>query len=53
MFAMVMDWLTNEARQKSPWTMMFADNIVICNERRQQVEGTLEIWRNELGKKED
>ena len=36
LFAMVMDRLTNEIRLESPWTMMFADDIMICRESREQ-----------------
>ncbi|KAK3562732.1 hypothetical protein QTP86_005733 [Hemibagrus guttatus] len=42
LFAMVMDQLSEEVRQESPWTMMFADDIVICSESREQVEENLE-----------
>ena len=42
MFTMVMDRLTDEVRQESPWTMTFADDIVICSESREQVEEKLE-----------
>ncbi|KAK3514152.1 hypothetical protein QTP70_005083 [Hemibagrus guttatus] len=45
LFAMVMDRLSEEVRQESPWTMMFADDIVICSESREQVEENLERWR--------
>ncbi|KAK3540640.1 hypothetical protein QTP70_034459, partial [Hemibagrus guttatus] len=45
LFAIVMDQLSEEVRQESPWTMMFADDIVICSESRQQVEENLERWR--------
>ncbi|KAK3564213.1 hypothetical protein QTP86_011192 [Hemibagrus guttatus] len=38
LFAIVMDQLSEEVRQESPWTMMFADDIV-------QVEENLERWR--------
>ncbi|TRY54572.1 hypothetical protein DNTS_001573 [Danionella cerebrum] len=48
LFAMVMDRLTDEVRQESPWTMMFADDIVICSESREQVEENLESWRSAL-----
>ncbi|MCJ8738186.1 hypothetical protein PDJAM_G00032520 [Pangasius djambal] len=36
LFAMVMDQLSEEVRQESPYTMMFADDIVICSESREQ-----------------
>ncbi|KAK3530016.1 hypothetical protein QTP86_009917 [Hemibagrus guttatus] len=45
LFAMVMDQLSEEVRQESPWTMMFADDIVICSESREQVQENLERWR--------
>ncbi|KAI5108302.1 hypothetical protein C0J45_1896 [Silurus meridionalis] len=48
LFALVMDRLTDEVRQESPWTMMFADDIVICGESRKQVKKSLERWRYAL-----
>ncbi|KAK3534394.1 hypothetical protein QTP86_014422 [Hemibagrus guttatus] len=45
LFAIVMDQLSEEVRQESPWTMMFADDIVICSESREQVEENQERWR--------
>ncbi|XP_061642617.1 capping protein-inhibiting regulator of actin dynamics isoform X1 [Phyllopteryx taeniolatus] len=48
----VMDRLTDEVRLESPWTMMFADDIAICSESREQVEEQLERWRHALEKKE-
>ncbi|KAK3560072.1 hypothetical protein QTP86_033795 [Hemibagrus guttatus] len=45
LFAIVMDQLSEEVRQEPPWTMMFADDIVICSESREQVEESLERWR--------
>ncbi|KAK3545654.1 hypothetical protein QTP70_009556 [Hemibagrus guttatus] len=45
LFAIVMDQLSEEVRQESPWIMMFADDIVICSESREQVEENLERWR--------
>ncbi|KAG2458644.1 RTBS polymerase, partial [Polypterus senegalus] len=48
LFAMVMDSLTDKIRQESSWTMMFADDIVICSDSREQVEETLERWRYAL-----
>ncbi|KAK3562816.1 hypothetical protein QTP86_009973 [Hemibagrus guttatus] len=51
LFAMVMDQLSEEIRQESPCTMMFADDIVICSESREQVEENLERWRFALEKR--
>ena len=45
---MVMDGLTDEVRQKSLWNMIFAVDIVICNENKEQVERSLERWRYAL-----
>ncbi|KAK3521076.1 hypothetical protein QTP86_007004, partial [Hemibagrus guttatus] len=41
----MMDQLSEEVRQQSSWTMMFADDIVVCSESREQVEENLERWR--------
>ena len=48
LFAMVMDRLTDEVRQESPWNMMFVNDIVICRERKELVERSLERWRYAL-----
>ena len=48
LFAMMMDRMTDEIREEAPWTMMFADDIVICSESKEQVEEKLEIWRYAL-----
>ena len=48
LFAVIMDRLTDEVRREPPWTMLFADNIVICEETRQEVERRLECWRYAL-----
>ena len=42
LFAMVMDRLMDDARQESPWTMLFADDLVICAESKDEVEDELE-----------
>ena len=44
LFAMVMDRMTDEIREEAPWTMMFADDIVICSESKEKVEEKLESW---------
>ena len=38
LFAMVRDKLMDEVGQESPWTVTFADEVVICGESREQVE---------------
>ena len=38
LFAMVMNRITDQIRQEDPWTMVFADDIGICSESKEQVE---------------
>ena len=44
LFAVIMDRLTDEVRIEPPRMMLFADNIVICEETREEVEKRLEFW---------
>ena len=48
LFTMVMDRMTGVIRHEAPWTMMFADDIVICSESKEHVEEKLESWRYAL-----
>ena len=48
LFAVIMDRLTDEVRRKPPWTMLFGDDIVICEETREEVERRLESWKYAL-----
>ena len=48
LFAVIMDRLTDEVRRKPSWTMLFADDIVICEETREAVEQRLESWKYAL-----
>ena len=48
LFAMTTDRMTDDIREEAPWTMMCADDIVICSEIKEQVDhrratGELEI----------
>ena len=43
-----MDRLTDEVRREPLWTMLFADDIVICEETREEVEQRLESWKYAL-----
>ncbi len=48
LLAIVMDRMTNEIKEEAPWTMMFADYIMICSESKEHVEEKLESWRYAL-----
>ena len=51
LFAVIMDRLTDEVRREPPWTMLFADDIVICEETREEVERKIKCWRSALKRK--
>ena len=48
LFAVIMDRLMDEVRREPPWTMLCADDIVICKETREEVEQRLESWKYAL-----
>ena len=52
LFAVVMDRLTDEVRREPPWTMLFADDIVICVESRKEMDQRLESWKYALKRRE-
>ena len=47
-----MDRITDEIRREPPWTMLFDDDIVICEETRVEVERRLESWKCALERRE-
>ena len=51
LFAVIMDRLTDEVKREPLWTMLFADDIVICKETRKEVEQRLKFWRYALEKR--
>ena len=48
LFAVITDRITDEVKREPPWTMLFADDIVICEETRVEVQRRLECWRYAL-----
>ena len=48
LLAVIMDRLMDEVRREPPWTMLFADDIVICEETSEEVERRLGCWRYAL-----
>ena len=46
-----MNRLTDEVRRELPWTMLFADDIVTCEETREKMERRLESWKYALEKR--
>ena len=48
LFAVIMDRIMDEVWRKPLWTMLFADDIVICEETRKEVERRLESWKYAL-----
>ena len=51
LFAIVMDTLTEDVRRDAPWNMLFADDIVLCCDTRDEAEEQLADWREVLEKR--
>jgi len=43
-----MDVLAQDINEDSPWAMLFADDLVLCDSNRKRLERRLEIWREEI-----
>ena len=43
-----MDVLASSIQRDPPWAMLFADDLVICEESRLEVEQQLDRWREVL-----
>ena len=48
LFAMVMDVSAFRIKDLSPWCMLYADDIVLCGTRKEEVEKKLEEWRRAM-----
>ena len=48
LFDLVMDVLGRGVKEQPPWCMQFADDIVLCSTRREEVERKLEEWRKAI-----
>ena len=51
LFAIIMDTLTDDIRKEAPWSMLFADDVVLCCEEKAELEEDLERWREGLEKR--
>jgi hypothetical protein len=45
LFALVMDEVTRDIQGGIPWCMLFADDVVLVDESRMEVDQKLELWR--------
>ena len=44
----MMDVITDTINEDSPWAMLFADDLVLCDDDRERLERRLEIWREKM-----
>ena len=51
LFSLVMDEITKDIQGEVPWCMLFADDIVLIGEISEEVNGSLEEWREALENK--
>ena len=48
LFIITMDVSTSSIQRDPPWAMLFADDLVICEESRLEVKQQLDSWREVL-----
>jgi hypothetical protein len=45
LFALIMDKVTRDIQCGIPWCMLFADDVILVDESRTEVDQKLELWR--------
>jgi Reverse transcriptase (RNA-dependent DNA polymerase) len=50
-FTLVMDEITKDIQGDIPWCMFFADDVVLIDESRIEIDQKLELWRKTLESK--
>ena len=45
LFVIIIDVITEEIEEETPWTMLFADDLALCDPDREMMELRLERWR--------
>ena len=48
LFTLVFDVLNEHVQDPMPWCMLFADDIVLVGESREEINEKLELWREAL-----
>ena len=51
LFIIVMDVISKEVGRGTPHAMLFADDLVLCENTREEAEEQLELWRNAIENK--
>jgi len=48
LFLVIIDVIAEDINEDSPWAMLFADDLVLCDSDRERLERKLEIWRKKI-----
>ncbi|KAK3871346.1 hypothetical protein Pcinc_023496 [Petrolisthes cinctipes] len=48
LFILLMDVLVEEVTKEAPWSMLFADDIILVSESHEELQERLELWRGLL-----
>lgn len=48
LFIIIMDVITEDIDEDTPWAMLFADDLVLCDSSREHLEMRLEVWRERM-----
>ena len=48
LFIIIMDVITEEIGEDMPWTMLFADDLGLCDSSCEHLERRLELWRERM-----
>uniref|UniRef100_A0A914US57 Reverse transcriptase domain-containing protein n=1 Tax=Plectus sambesii TaxID=2011161 RepID=A0A914US57_9BILA len=48
LFILVVDWATRSCQRPAPWTLLYADDVMIAHEKREDLQRDVQLWKDTL-----
>lgn len=48
LFILVIDWATRSIQRPAPWTLLYADDVMLAHEKREDLQRDVQLWKDTL-----
>ena len=48
LFILIVDWATRDIQRPAPWTLLYADDVMLAHERREDLQRDVQRWKDKL-----